>query len=282
MRNVHMKVNKHICFSNEKAPELVEYLRTNNIPYKNTLGLLTLDILDNNSHWLEIYNIVQQRQLVCLSETTFSNKELTNASWLAVRSNWRCGYPQPEGQFGYQKITYEAKEYCEACGHGLRQIEPFRLKSSPKWGNRHFMMLNWVEDELFLDNTAKEVLKDNGFTGIGFTSVRDKNGVLTLPGIFQLTIEAKTGLGLLEEQDSIQDVYTCSNCGQRKYHPSGIGMYSFDRTIFENMPDICKTSEIFGWGKSAHHLILINRKVYQMIVKNQLGRGLVFAPINLV
>ena len=106
---VHMKVNKHICFSYEKAPELVAYLSVNEILFQDAFGLLTLDISESSSHWPEIRKMVQGRNLVCLSETTFSDGELANARWLAVRSSWRCGYPQPEGQFGYQRITYDEK-----------------------------------------------------------------------------------------------------------------------------------------------------------------------------
>lgn len=277
-----MEINKHIFFGKDKAPELVEYLQQNNIPYENTNGLLTLDILQSNPHWQTIYSIVEDKKISCLSETSFSKKELSDASWLRVRSQWRNGYPQPEGNFGYQRITYSEDQYCNECGSGLRQVDAFRLKTLPKWGNRHFMMLNWVFDELFVNDTAKNTLIENGFTGFQFSSVHNKNGKSVLPGVHQLLIEFLSDPGFIEGQPDVRNVVICPICGTPKYHPSGIGMHSFRKDALLNMPDICKTSEIFGWGKSASRLILVRQSVYRSIIDNHLDRGLVFAPIDLV
>lgn len=277
-----MKINKHIFFNELIAPELVEYLCKNNIPYSSANRLVVFDILQSNPHWQDISSIVTEKRISCLSETSFSKKELSEASWLSVRSQWRNGYPQPESNFGYQRITYSEDMYCNECGNGLRQVDAFRMKTSPKWGNRHFMMLNWVFDELFIDDKAKEVLIENGFSGIQFTSVYDKQGKSVLPGVHQLHIETLSDYGLVEGQDNVSNVVACTVCGITKYHPSGIGMHSFYKNTLANMPDVCKTSEIFGWGKSASRLILIRQSVYNSIIENHLDRGLVFAPINLV
>lgn len=277
-----MVISKHICFSKERAPELVDYLRQNSIFFENTNGLITLDILQSSSHWHSVQSYVQHYHLTCLSETSFSKKELANADWLYIRSKWRCGYPQPESGFGYQSITYNNEYYCATCGGGLLQVGDFRLKGTPKWGNRHFMMLNWVEDEVFVDDIAKDVLQSANFSGFVFAPVGNKNGTSLLPGVHQLTISAQSNLGFIAGEESVQNVITCPSCGQIKYHPSGIGMYSFAQKAFDGMPDICKTTELFGWGKSAHKLILIRQSVYRAIVDNHLDRGLVFSPLNLV
>ena len=63
---------------------------------------------------------------------------------------------------------------------------------------------------------------------------------------------------------------------------TGIGMLKFKKSIFDNAPDIVKTSEVFGWGKSAPHEILLRNSMYRFIVENHLDRGLIFEPIILV
>ena len=277
-----MKINKHICFSKEKAPELVDYLLQNGIPFNCTGSLLTIDIQQDSPYWNDICDIVERKKLTCLSQTTFSKKELEEAQWLCVRSKWMQGYPQPESNFAYQSITYDDSRYCKECGSGLYQQSPFRLKSYPKWGSRHFMMVNWIYDELFIDECTKEILQNSSLSGFQFTNVENKNGSAFLPNIYQLAILKKSAAGLIGDQASIQHIYTCSCCGRKKFHPSGIGMFSIRKNVLDNMPDICKSSDFVGWGASAHHLILIRQSLYRLICEHHLDRGLIFCPINLV
>lgn len=277
-----MEINKHICFSKDRVPELVDYLQKNSVNFDNTNGLVTFDVLQSSVHWNTVQSYVQNHHLTCLSETSFSNKELENAEWLCVRSKWKCGYPVPESGFGYQGITYSNEHYCAACGGGLTQADSFRLRGVPKWGKRHFMMLNWVDDELFVDDIAKDVLESMKFTGLEFAYVKNKNGTALLSGVYQLVISSQSNQGFVHGEDSVQNVIVCPSCGRVKYHPSGIGMYSFMYESLKDMTDICKTAEFFGWGKSTHQLILVRQSVYRTIADNHLDRGLVFSPINLV
>lgn len=276
-----MKVNKHICFTKDKAPEFVMDLQEHNIPFEDTHGLLTLDILESSPYWETVHYYVQKYALTCLSETTFSIEEQKASDWLCVRSMWRNGYPQPESKFRYQEITYN-NGHCEACGIGLQQINPFRIKTPPKWGKRCFMMLNWVEDEIFLNDQAKTILQENCISGVSFAEVKSKNDTCIMQGIYQLTINAESKPGLISGQSSVQNVHVCPVCGQTKYHPSGVGMLTFRKEALEGMPDTCKTSELFGWGKSAHRIILMRQSVYRVITDNHLDKGLLFSPINLV
>lgn len=276
-----MKVKKHICFSEARDVQLVSYLNNQGIAYDHASHISTLDIYDNDPHWPFISQYVQTNSLMCLSETAFSQKELSSAEWLTVRSKWRNGYPQPENAFKYEQITYSSTQYCSECGAGLVQNNPFRIKQPPKWGNRHFMMLNWVEDELFVDKVVKELFLEKGITGVLFQKVQDKHGTQTVELIDQLLITHVLQPGILVNE-SIDKVMLCPNCKTLKYHPSGIGAHAFHREIFEGVPDIVKTAEVFGWGHSAPRVILVNQKTYQLIIQNKLDRGLVFEPVLLV
>jgi hypothetical protein len=225
---------------------------------------------------------VQNKELLCLSETVFSKNELSSAQWLTVRSQWRNEYPQPENAFAYERITYTNESHCRECGAGLVQSNPFRIKKAPKWGNRHFMMLNWVEDELFTDQAVKTLFSESHVSGITFTDVHNSKGELTFPEIQQMVITGLLPPAISLNGQSIDKVFTCAQCGTLKYHPTGIGMHSFRREAFENAPDIVKTSEVYGWGHGASRLILVNQKVYRLIIQNKLDRSLVFEPVLLV
>lgn len=277
-----MKINKHIPFRIDEHPQLVDYLSRNGLAFCRGDIISSLDIYESDPHWPDIAAYVQSRKMLCLSETTFSKKELSSAQWLTVRSKWRNGYPQPEGAFGYQSITYSDGNYCNECGAGLIQTEAFRMKAAPKWGNRHFMMLNWVEDELFADEVAKSVLQGCGITGVSFREVKNKTGTEILPGVEQLIVPYILRPGIVAQRRSIDKIFQCTSCGIPKYHPTGIGMHAFKREIFENAPDVVKTGEVFGWGHSAPRLIIVSQKVYRAIIENHLDRGLVFSPLELV
>ena len=277
-----MLVTHHICFSKIKSSTLLAYLVKNAIPFKDTNGLITFDICQDSIHWPVIERFTKISKVTVLSETKFSTTELKAAEWLSIRSQWRYGYPQPEGQFRYLEITYDGKSYCKECGSGLVQVNPFRMKNTPKWGNRHFMMLNWVNDELFVDDTVRNLFLTSRVSGCDFTSVCNSKGTAELLGCYQLSVLKKADLGFVANQISVQNEYTCPACGCMKYHPSGIGKYHFPKGVLDDMPDICKTAEYFGWGKGADSLILIRQKVYQLLVDNQLDRGLIFTPIEIV
>lgn len=70
-----------------------------------------------------------------------------SADYCVVRGWNTGGYPMPDGDNGYLKLTY-GDSGCKYCGIGKKQQEPFRIRKIPNyklWG------LEWVHDELFVD-----------------------------------------------------------------------------------------------------------------------------------
>lgn len=277
-----MEIKKHICFRSKQDLELTDFLIQNNIPFQEGEIISSLDIFESSPYWPFIAEYLIKRKLICLSETVFTKNELSKAEWLTVRSQWRCGYPQPEGAFAYETITYTRRDHCNECGSGLVQVNAFRIKKPPKWGKRHFMMLNWVEDEIFVSDIAKNVLLCESVTGISFREVEDKKGAEIYTDVSQLVVSSVLSEGVIEERRSVDEAPICPHCGIKKYHPTGIGMLAFHKGIFENAPDIVKSGEIFGWGHGASRVILVRQNVYQLIIANHLECGLVFEPIELI
>ncbi|MBR3815314.1 MAG: hypothetical protein IKJ27_01160 [Clostridia bacterium] len=277
-----MEINKHICFIADDVPELIDYLNANGIFYEPvSIGSTVLDILESSPHWNYISKIVEHKKLPYSSETFFTKEELNNAEWLRIRSKWRFGYPQPELTFIKDGTTYCYDNKCSECGSGEVQREPFKIKKVPKWGKRFFGELNWIGDELFVNDKAKEALLENGIKGISFMDVLSKNGKEVLPDIHQLVIPNTLDGGLMAGCRAISESQLCSKCRVTKYLSSGIGMLHFKKEVFENQPDIVKTGEIFGSMHYAAKLIIVRQKVYKMIVDNKMERGLVFSPIVL-
>lgn len=278
----YMEIKRHICFTEKNVPQLLPYLKENNIAYKIAPSFFTLDIYESSQHWGVILDFIRDKEVFSISETVFSKQELKNAEWLSVRSKWRFDYPQPENAFGYESVTYTKNYHCQECGVGLVQVDSFRMKKMPVRSNRHFLMLNWVDDELFVSEAVKQLFQNEGISGITFRDVKDKTGSLSFAEFYQLNISSFVAHGLQEAQSCIRAALRCQNCGAVKYHPNGRGQYIFNREIFENVPDIVKTSDWFGWGHSASHLILVRQSVYQLLKANHLERGLIFEPIKLL
>ncbi len=277
-----MEVNRHLFFRTDEQHDFIEYLEKNGVPCKICDEFVSLDIFESNPIWDAISDYVVENKMVSTSEMIFSKEELLSAEWLRVYSGFRFGYPQPEGAFEYENITYSREHYCKHCSSGLVQVDSFRMKKTPKWGKRHFMELNWVGDELFLTETAKKVLEGAGITGIDFRRVKHKKGTEYYDDIYQMVVTFLLAKGMDEEKTPIQEESVCPYCGVKKYVTKGTGMLAFQREIFTNVPDIVKTYECFGWGHYIARDIIVNQKVYRTIIENDLGRNLIFQPILLV
>lgn len=278
-----MEVNRHIGFSITKNKDMFNYIVSQNIPFKQINNdSCVFDIYESDPHFAHIAPHLGNGGIVCLSNTLFTKKELEEAKWLTMRSAWRCGYPQPEDGIGYEEITYTKQDFCKVCGAGLRQVADFRIKKTPKWGKRHFMMLNWVGDEIFLDDIARVLLKKNNLSGFVFQDVRDKKGIQIQPDIMQLVIPNLLPEGLVTDRRSIDQINKCPCCGVTKYHPTGIERVAFREGVFQNAPDIVKTDEVFGWEHWTEKLIIISQRMYKTLTENHLANSLEFEPIELV
>lgn len=276
-----MEIEKRITFRTGEFPELIEFLNTNKIKFDDSGIISLLEIYESDPHWNTIARFTEHPGISVQSRTIFTTAELRNAQWMEVRCVWHNGYPQPEDErFLSESITYDGNKLCKKCGNGLVQIDSFRIKKEPKWGQRHFMQLYWVEDEFFVDDLAKTVLQDEKITGISFREVKDKAGREIISGVNQLELHSLPECGFIPDPKQIKAINYCEKCGSIKYVTNGIGMLKFKKSIFENAPDIVKSADLFG-DMICARTVFINQKAYQAIIRNRIGRGLIFAPIAL-
>ena len=273
-----MEINKKVAFD-EDDKTLINYLQKHNISFDEEYNIL--EMYESDPHWEYIEKYVQKARLSVLSETIFTKEELQNAEWMCVRSVWHYDYPQPFDNREYETVTYTRKHKCQECGQGLEQIDLFRMKKPPKWGKRHFMMMNWVGDELFVDEYAKTLLEKE-FPYLSFCEVKNKKGTEVFSGVFQIVIPKTLNEGVVEQQRRMREVLVCPCCRKKKYHTNGEGMLQMQRKAFADALDIAKTAEWFGWGCGADRRLIINQRMYQFILSHRLERSLEFSPIELV
>lgn len=282
-----MDVNHRIVFRVSSDLNPMCFLEQNNIKYEYNpqISCVIVNILESADAWpaLEKY-ISENGRVTDLLNAVYSRQEMNAAEWFTCRSTWRWEYPQPKSdEFGYMKnITYKFGSNCRECGYGKKQIGNFRVRKSPAWGKKNFLMLNWEEDVLFLSDHAKEILSASGLKGFEFLDVYNTKGDKKIEDINQLLITECTKHGLVwENNDTIREINVCETCGKTKYIFSGRGCV-YKRDALPRGADITKSVEGFGFGAAAPSIIIVSKNFCDVIVKNNLDTKLVFEPLILV
>ncbi len=280
-----MRIKHQFTFSKgENSNDILNTIINNNINYvlANGIPLITFDIFEDDEAWDEVNSLMISHNIMSLKECIYSAEEYDNASWFVIRSKYRWEYPQPENQFEYKFLTYDNSNYCDKCGCGLVQKENFKVKKSPKWGKRSFLMLNWIEDELFTNYEVETVLSNYNLKGFKFIDLKNVRLNYSVDNIKQIYINNILRPGLLNQNDTILKEITCNNCGCNKIIMAGRGII-FSKGVFENIEnDIVKSSEVFGDGRMCFRMIFASRNFYNAIRNSSLDKDLIFEPVILV
>ena len=232
-------------------------------------GLTAFDVAETSPHWDEIRVWIERRRSVDVVYTRFTDAELESASWLAMQSSGQAGYPEtnPDDD-GYLAATYDLSEFCEACGIGLRQKEPFRFKKDPKLRRTSIRQLNWVFDEYFVHRELWEaVFRPRGIERRPVVNIRGAE----IDAVVQLVVDATVPI---ETQDLPYE--RCQRCDRVKYQVIVKG--AFPRVAELPKTAMVKTSEWFGSGGSAYRAVLVSQDVRRGLLSEG-ARGVHFIPV---
>ena len=279
-----MKIRHRIIIDRENVSgAFISFLKDKNAIFDKSTSVLAVVYIYEEDAWKdELYKFYQSELTTPITDVIYSKEEYDNAEWLSIRSKFRFEYPQPEEDSEYIYLTYNSSKYCTSCGSELEQRESFRVNKSPKWAKRHFLMLNWIDDELFLDSCAKECISSNAVSGLKFLNVINHKKNSIFEDFYQIYVEHELEPGMINLEESVKEYRNCVSCGGIKYIYSGKGL-TFRKDIFEDVTyDIIKTKEAFGEGLCCDKKIVISKKLYQVIKDNGLDKGLEFEPIQLV
>lgn len=231
---------------------------------------VAFDIAENDGSWLQIRALLQRWGI---SEgavrTEFSRSEVETARWLDIGA-WHHGYPQPdEDVFGYRQATYDLTEWCGHCGVGKRQKAPFQMKGEPRWGRNSVLQLTWIYDELFVKPEVwASVFRP---AGIGARPVTNRKGH-ELTTVVQLAIDEKVSMateGLPTER--------CGTCNRVKYLQVTRG--PLPRLNTDPSGAMARTSEYFGSGAQADHLLLVSQTLARALAAERV-RGTYYRPVR--
>lgn len=234
----------------------------------------------------------------------------TRAAWFQMSARSIRGYPQPERDFEYLRIVYG--EPCFHCGIFERQIAPFRLEKSASTPSE-FTQLNWVHDAFFVPPAILEEITQAGITGLSpwpavyhrtgeecadrlqlliptviacaeisrlptVTCRADNEEVIALRAIFAKRKPLSRGQVFSPDtQEHLRKrrerIAAIPYCGRIKYHPPASLALMPDRLT--GAPDLFRTAEWFGSGRSAFRLTLASER-FVNLVRERRWKGLEF------
>lgn len=226
------------------------------VPGEGT-GSITVKIRESDARFPAVLDWATEAGAVHLTWTEFSDAERQASEWLALRGNFNHGYPLPDEDFGYLKLTYDLSEYCEECGTGAKQVHPFRIKGEPKWGTRSVMQLYWVYGEYFVTPSLyRDVFRP---AGVGSRAVLDIRG-RELESVVQLEITQSVEVSI-----EGQRVVTCTSCGRRKVLPVVRGYFPAPVAQPGGANLATRTEQWFGSGHEGHTEVLIARDLHKRL-----------------
>lgn len=247
--------NVHIIYSNWNR-EQIRFLKEYHIEVELGFNSFTIE---ENENYLRLKPHLDKWKVEEEVFSSFSNEDIVKANFLILRDTWTNGYPMPDINFGYRNTTYNSKNYCEHCGIGLIQKEPFRLKKAPNWGNKNVFMLNWVFDEFF-------VRKDL------YLEVFRKYNVEALPvllhkkeTIIEDTVQLKIPYAKSSFDLKAYNFQICNICKRKRYDLVNMGY--FPSVSMQEDNEFFKSNEDFGTGANARKYVFLSKKLRMELLK---------------
>lgn len=279
-----MRIRHRYTFraDNKSNREIINFLDKRKIKYRVTSGIpiLIFKIYEDEENWCSIDKLMRKHEYNPISECVYTKKELDNAAWLRIRSKYRWEYPQPEDE--YKSITYDDSEFCNKCGCGLTQKSNFKVKKSPSWGKKNFLMLNWIEDELFVSGRTAEVLENSELKGFNLLDVLYSKKNIPIDNMKQILVKEILKPGMIIGDEYIEKEIVCNQCNCNKFISRSRGIY-YKKDVFKEIDvDIIKSDEMFGDGYAAQRDIIVSNAFYKLVIENGLDKSLAFEPINLI
>ncbi len=269
-----MKIVHRISFRKSGNPGTEYRLEALGIKLKPVYddGKLEFEIAENHPNWPEVWTIVRSCEGAWdVPRTEFSKTDFEAADLFVIAPARISGYPLPDMDSGYRRMTYDLTGYCADCGMGLVQKAPFRIRGEPRWGKSPILCLNWVFDEFLVHPELwKTVFRKYGVECMPVLKHRTGEPLQT---VVQLAINAFATSRLVLEHTQSD---TCTTCHRTKYPQHRRGFFPPFAGV--QSADVFKTQEYFGSGGAADHAIIASKRFYREIRDRRI-KGICFGPL---
>lgn len=278
-----MKKEYH-CSCSSKNTFLMEFLDREQIKYVQGLNGFIFDFYSDHPKCDEIISLVKSdpetRFSPSIIETAvFSKKEMENANWFFMQATRPLiETKKPEYTFTYYcRLPTDIPRY-----HHRTQVNPFVVKAMPKWKTKFNFASECCGDfsMIFCSDYAKEKITQSGIVGIDFSPVYNGNLTKIKEDIHQFKVDNILPADVFYFVGEHR-IEPCPICGKTNYiffKPMADNI----RVVTDKIPngiDVFKSETAFyeGWGE---HLIIVSKKVYNLIAKDMKERQVRFTPIG--
>jgi hypothetical protein len=242
--------------------------------FDGTEELLALRIAEDDPKWSEIHALLSDSgvgSVIDVVTASFANDEIAAAPWVALSTVNHRGYPvELEGRRFFDSPAFDLSGFCEACGIGLRQVGPLRLRLTTSEarlvrGGGVFQP-NWLFSSWFGSGATPNVNTWAVLDGRG--SVRD--------GLAQWDLSSVPEVSVALPQHLERE--TCEVCGRTKHRwPSGDFAPEFAEPMGAANGALILSQQWFGSGASAAQLTYASAAMIEHLRERPLG-DLAFQP----
>jgi len=204
-----MRIKHRYAFRTDDNYKILKFIEERKIKYQpptSEIPIAAIYIFEDDQNWIELKKIVDEYNLHPITSCEYSKAEYKQASWFKIRTPNHKLYPQPEDE--YIERTYDSSCYCSKCGSNKKRLSEFRINGAIKWGKKNFLTLNWVHDQLFINDEVYNELIKSDFVGFDFMDVRNFKSDNIISGIKQIIVINKIPYGLVEDMMSFKKIYT--------------------------------------------------------------------------
>lgn len=213
-------------------------------------------------------------------------KELAAAPLLYLRA-LGPGIDRPHPRDG---TSYDESRACPACGAGVLQSSPFRLRKTEL--PRSYLAAG-VADDLLLHDSVAGTIASAGLRGMTLRRVLDLSGA-ALPW-FQVVVETvlpsmlASSRGMIRGRAGLES--PCAQCRRDGWFDSTADPFipAYPRAALDTMPDAAWAFELFGtgaWAQPVHgkrrlagRRLIVRPRVYTALKSLKL-RGVRWSPVH--
>ena len=275
-------------FGDECIERVIALIKPYSIRYKETETSLMFTLYDNMDGFETLYQALADIYVLDDGETAgilkdwvYTKDEIERAEWLTMYTQYSRVESIKDTTFSYTHPYAVNHAYgCEIVHYSHRdQVGPFILSTAYKWPARCFFVsyLGSFTD-LFTNAAGKDFLASYCPEAIGFKGVYLKRvDGLQDSNIFQLDFQ-----NVLPTEEIVPPdvpVKKCEVCGRWSYeiHPALYQMQVYS-SYLNAKKKIYRTEKIFGPG-FPDHKIVIHQSMRQEIIRRNMQKNLVFAPL---
>lgn len=276
---VDMRVQARLALIEKEAESVLKLLGIKSVArHGGTIVHLYVD----DVRYKKLMDEVRSRGLTFHEERNlmFEEREMKAGEFFQMVSRAQWGYPEPQDD--YKSRIFDRSSACRICGTGAKQIHPFSVAGTPRFGRGDVVALFWVYEFLVTDH-LKNIMEEANLTGMEFwplMALSKQKQQRQLGGAWQLYITSE--LPPMSPRMRFPPVRL-----PRGAQPCECGRVGrnipdeplrYKRADLANAKDINKSNEWLGGGLDTTQLKTVSRRVYDLFVKHNI-KGVDFEPI---